>query len=92
MDSVAFLSISAEDLRHLVKDAVGEALDRHKAEGPSPQPALSASPSSAASNTTSPGFRRGSARSAARLAVRWPALSPSKHRVGSSVIFQSSVS
>ena len=39
-----------------------------------------------------PGLRCGSARSAARHAAFWPALSPSKQRIGSSAIFHSSVS
>src|SRR5262249_1578753 len=34
-----------------------------------------------------PGLRRGSARSTARNAARWPASSPSKQRIGSSPIF-----
>src|SRR5258705_265586 len=39
-----------------------------------------------------PGLRCGSARSAARYAAFWPALSPSKQRIGSAAIFPSSAS
>src|SRR5580704_1949589 len=47
---------------------------------------------SSANRRLLPGFRCGSARSAARHAAFWPALSPSKQRIGSSAIFHNSAS